>query len=327
MKVLNVNLKYLCIFLLFMSCKMFSQEPQKYIPFRKGKLWGLCDANKFVVVQPQYYSISWYDDSVGGFHADQNGKFGIIDSNAAIIMPFISDKPITRNGENYLVFDGFEYYNYSMKTKMRLDKYIVSDKIFPVNDRGWEHEDPFYVNNSFKEPKLTWDVLDDEDLEMIKPFEDENVYQINFKADFLEIVSKDSHIGIYIPKIKKMFKSTPELVFVGWQLYNGKSYVLTTNSSRLFGLVDENSGEVYPIKYSSIELWSDYGLVMLSKPDQYNPNKLLYETILPNNKVLNGRFEPAMTVWKNGHAFQLYYTNVNGERNYAGEDGTLYFEG
>lgn len=322
MKTLNVNFKCLWIFLLFISCIVFSQE-QKYIPFRRGNLWGLCDANKFITVQPQYYSISWYDESVGGFHAEQNGRFGIIDSNATIIMPFISDKPIHVNGENYLVFDGFDYYNYSIKTKMRLDKYIEPER-YPINDR-WGGADN-HIGEP-KEPKLTWDDLDKEDLRMMKPFEDEENYQINFKADLLEIVSKDSHIGIYIPKIKRMYLSTPDIAYVGWQFYNGKPYILSTNSTNLFGLVDENSNQVYPIKYTSISLLNGSGLVVVSEPDQNDPNNLLYQTIFPNNKVLEDQFFPEGNVWRNGSTFRLYYKMVNGLKNYAGEDGTLYFEG
>lgn len=322
MKTLNVNFKYLGIFLLFISCNVFSQE-QKYIPFRRGNLWGLCEANKFIAVQPQYYSISWYDESVGGFHAEQNGKFGIIDSNATIIMPFISDKPIIVNGENYLVFEGLDYYNYSIKTRMRLDKYIEPER-YPINDRGWGRGTDI---GEPKEIKLTWNDLDDEDLSMIKPFEDEENYQINFKADLLEIVSKDSHVGIYIPKIKKMYLSTPDIAYVGWKFYNGKPYIVSTNSTNLFGLVDENSNQVYPIKYASINLMDGSGLVVVSEPDQNDPNNLLYQTIFPNNKVLEGQFFPQGNVWRNGSTFRLYYKIVNGLRNYAGEDGTPYFEG
>lgn len=324
MKILNVNFKYLWMFLIFISCNVFSQE-QKYIPFRRGNLWGLCDANKFIIIQPQYYSISRYDDSVGGFHAEQNRKFGIIDSNATIIMPFISDRPITVNGDKYLVFDGFDYYNYSMKTRMRQEKYIEPEK-YPIRDQ-WRMNDPFYTSSSYKERKLTWDDLDDEDLEMIKPFEDENNYQINFKASFLEILSEDSHLGIYIPKIKKIYLSTPDIAYIGWQFYNGKPYILSTDSSHLFGLMDENFNQVYPIKYSSIGLMDGYGLVVVSEPDRNNSNNLIYKTIFPNNKVLEGQFFPEGKAWRNGHSFQLYYKMVDGVKNYAGEDGTSYFEG
>nr|WP_315029385.1 hypothetical protein [uncultured Chryseobacterium sp.] len=323
MKILNMNSKYLWIFLVFISCTIFSQE-QKYIPYRKGNLWGLCDANRFIAVQPQYSSISEYDRFVGGFHAEQNGKFGIIDSNAMILMPFISNIPISVNGDKYLVFDGWEYYYYSMKTRVRLDKYIESQRP-PTRDRGWEN-DPLYSKN-VKEPKLHWDDLDDEDLDMIQTF-DNDQYQLNYKLNFIEILQgSDNYIGIYIPKLKKMFLNTPEVAYVGWQYYQGRPYILTTNNSKLFGLTDENSREIYPIKYSTIDLMDPYQLVILSEPDPGNYNNLIFKTILPTNKVLNGRFEPAATILKNGYPFQLYYTMINGQKNYAGEDGTLYFEG
>jgi len=93
------------------------------------------------------------------------------------------------------------------------------------------------------------------------------------------------------------------------------------------GLVDVNSKEIYPNEYNTISLVDVHKLVYLSKVDPNHQNNLIFKTILPNNKVLDGKFEPAMQLWKNGNPFQLYYTIINGEKNYAGEDGTLYFEG
>ncbi|MGE8552350.1 MAG: hypothetical protein ACN6OB_00250 [Chryseobacterium jejuense] len=316
--------KYLWIFLILMSCTIFSQE-QKYIPYRKGNLWGLCDANGFIAVQPQYNSISGYDHSVGGFHAEQNGKFGIIDHNAVILMPFISNIPISVNDDKYLVFDGWDYYYYSVKTRIRLGKYIEPKTSF-VGDRGWGNNNPLYSKH-VKEIKLSWNDLDDEDLGMIQPF-DNDQYELNYKLNFIEILEgSNNYIGIYIPKLKKMFLNTPEIAYVGWQYYQGKPYILTTNNSKLFGLADENSREIYPIQYSTIDLIDTYQLVILSEPDPGDYNNLIFKTILPNNKVLHGRFEPATTILKNGYPFQLYYTMINGQENYAGEDGTLYFEG
>ncbi len=304
------------------SGKVFSQKPQKYVPCRKGREWGLCDANKFKVIQPQYSSISWYDVLVGGFHVEQNSKFGLIDDNSSLIMPFISEERIFVNGDNYVVFDGFDYYNYSMKTKMRLDKYIIPEQ-FPVRDK-WATD--VYFKEDTKHFTMTWSDLDEEDWEMLKPYENQDMYRIDFKANFLDINSQNSHIGIYIPKIKKLYRSTPEIAYVGWQSFNGNPYILTTDSSKLFGLVDEFSKEVYPIKYTSISLWDHYNLVFLSEPDPAHPQNEIFKTILPNNKILNGRFEPYEKIFKNGHLFQLYYTMINGVKNYAGEDGTLYFE-
>lgn len=321
MRFLNIKSKYLLIFLILMSCTIFSQE-QNYIPYRKGKLWGLCDTNKFIVVQPQYSSISSYDDSVGGFHAEQNGQFGIIDRRAVMIMPFISHMPISADGDKYLVFDGWDYYYYSIKTKMRLEKYIKREN-YPIRDRGWEN-DPLYRNDA----KLTLDRndLDDEDLDMLDPYDDDN-YQLNYKSDFIEITKDDTYVGIYIPKLKKIFINTREIAYVGWQFYRGKPYIFTTNDSGLFGLADEHFREIYPIQYKMINLIEASQLVVLSEPDPNNNKNLIFMTILPNNKVLYGKFELAVTLWKNGNPFQIYYTVIDGQKNYAGEDGTLYFEG
>lgn len=92
-------------------------------------------------------------------------------------------------------------------------------------------------------------------------------------------------------------------------------------------LVDEYCRELYPNKYHEITLVDANHLVYLSEPDPNHQNNLIFRTILPNNKVLDGKFEPAEQLWKNGNPFQLYCIMINGKKNYAGEDGTLYFEG
>ncbi|WP_415328442.1 hypothetical protein [Chryseobacterium sp. MMS23-Vi53] len=320
MKIFNVKSRFLWIFLLLITCKIFSQE-QNYIPYRKGKLWGLCDSYKRIVVQPQYYSISSYDGSVGGFHAEKNGKFGIIDQNATQIMPFISEgKPITVSDENYVVFDGFDFYNYSIKTKMRMDR-IVENPPRQIEDMGFSNK-----GGAKDDGKLKRNLLDDEDLQMILPF-DNNSYQINYKVNCLEIVSGKELIGIYVPKLKKIFRDTSGIAYIDIQPYNGKFYILTTDSSGLFGLVDENLHEIYPIKYTSISLMNSTNTVILSEPDPKNPNQVVFKTILPNDKILEGEFYPENKILKDEYPFQLYYKIVEGQKNYAGEDGTLYFEG
>lgn len=317
------NIKSLLwLLLVVMSCKLSSQEIQRYIPFRKGNLWGLCDAGRFVIIQPQYNSISRYDNAAGGFHALRNGKFGIVDHNAALVMPFISEEPIFVNDGFYVVFDGFDYYNYSMQTKMRIGPYVPPES-FEVRDR-WEGSSS--ANDRPGGKVLTWNDLDDVDLQMLKPYEDEELYTVNFTATFLEILSKDSHIGIYIPAIKKLYQSTPEIAYVGWQFYNKKPYILTTGPSNLYGMADEFSNEIYPMKYTSISLLDKDRLIVLSEPDPANDNQEIFKTVLPNSRVLNGHYQPAGTVLKDGHEFSIYETVINGEKNYAGEDGTLYFE-
>ncbi|WP_294263537.1 hypothetical protein [uncultured Chryseobacterium sp.] len=324
MKFYSIKSGIYWMFLLLFPVQIFSQDLDKYIPFRQGNLWGLCDAGKFIVVQPQYQSISWYDPSVGGFHAEQNRKFGIIDYHSGQVMPFISEQPVFAEGTDYIVFDGFGYYRYSRKTRMRLGEYANPEK-FPVRDR-WVEDKGFSGTQTGKVPTLTRDDLSSGDLEMLKPYEDETKYRINFKADYIEILSENAHIGIYILKIGKMYRSTPDIAYVGWQVFSGKPYLLTTDSSGLFGLTDEFSHEIYPVKYASILMMDHHHLILLSEPDPADRENVRFKTILANGVTLNGRFEPFGTVSKNGHAFQLYYTMINGVRNYAGEDGTLYFK-
>ena len=66
----------------------FSQE-QALIPYRKGKLWGLANENKEIVLEPQFDSIGFLSEGLAA--AKKDGKWGYINAKGTVKFPFIYD--------------------------------------------------------------------------------------------------------------------------------------------------------------------------------------------------------------------------------------------
>ena len=77
--------------LLIVSSSLYAQQydlEATYIPYRKGKLWGLADTSGNIVVEPQYDMINkglWM--KFGMFSVFKNQKWGMINSDGKIIIP------------------------------------------------------------------------------------------------------------------------------------------------------------------------------------------------------------------------------------------------
>ena len=59
------------------------------IPYRKGNLWGLCDTNAKIIVEPQYSKILYFNRSTnfptGGYYVHQNRRVGMLVDNKLMV--------------------------------------------------------------------------------------------------------------------------------------------------------------------------------------------------------------------------------------------------
>jgi hypothetical protein len=84
--------------LLIVSSSLYAQQydlKDTYIPYRKGKLWGLADTAGNIVVEPKYDTIeylnriydNWNPNHESLFIATKDGKRGVITPNGVIVPP------------------------------------------------------------------------------------------------------------------------------------------------------------------------------------------------------------------------------------------------
>lgn len=93
------------VFLLIFQT-LFSQEI--YIPYRDGKLWGICNENGEIIIKPQYDKVEFdngYDAKSSTIYTFNKDKKGLI-VNGKIIANSIYDRIYTKNNIVVLIQDG-----------------------------------------------------------------------------------------------------------------------------------------------------------------------------------------------------------------------------
>lgn len=105
--------KLIAILFLFISLPIDAQLPE-LIPYRKGKLWGFCDSNKNIIVEPQYDSAFQHNPEYKTAGVVLNKKSGYLDSNfrfkradycKVLTIPFAEN--VIKVGNKYGVADSF----------------------------------------------------------------------------------------------------------------------------------------------------------------------------------------------------------------------------
>ena len=90
--------RILIFLLLIVSSSLYAQQydlEATYIPYRKGKLWGLADTSGNIVVEPQYDKVFYYNhiyrngsaNSESYFGIQKDKKVGLMTPNEVIVSP------------------------------------------------------------------------------------------------------------------------------------------------------------------------------------------------------------------------------------------------
>lgn len=73
----------------FLQGNVFGQQQSILIPFEKAKKWGYVNVNNVTKIEPQYQAALLFTNNRG--IVAKNEKYGVIDSNNKIIIPFLHD--------------------------------------------------------------------------------------------------------------------------------------------------------------------------------------------------------------------------------------------
>ena len=96
-------------FLFYLQLSIYAQEKAKYIPYRKGKLWGLADTTGRIVLEPAYDEIDFTTSSLSReqlCYVKKQNKWGVITSKGKPILNIQFSKVIydTRMKSGYSFF-------------------------------------------------------------------------------------------------------------------------------------------------------------------------------------------------------------------------------
>lgn len=80
---------FFLVLVVFLQGNIFGQKQSILIPFEKAKLWGYVNVNNITQIDPQYQAALLFTNNMG--IVVKNEKYGVIDSNNKIIIPFVHD--------------------------------------------------------------------------------------------------------------------------------------------------------------------------------------------------------------------------------------------
>lgn len=95
--IFNIVSKTIFIFLIFSSLISYSQNiDYSLIPYRKGDKWGFANANRSIIITPQYNDVRWFTEGIAAVKV--GAKWGYINSTGKMLIPakFTVAKPFRK---------------------------------------------------------------------------------------------------------------------------------------------------------------------------------------------------------------------------------------
>jgi len=344
------------IIVLLLSASLYAQDSlpaSEYIPYRKGKKWGLCDVGKNILVQPQYDEIDWYSDELKGFPVVLNDRHGLIDvHNKWIVKPvsisgiWMKDgKPIIRDA-----VDGTDYfYDVALARKGKAVPHV------PQPDGG-----VFVAATSPLEPpykRISFDSIDKiilhDYLQNTKiPYYKASEYTMSAVDDAIIIykakvttdengsttIGSEKH-ALYLKYKKQLLLNSTDTTYMSAVWYD-KGYLIAYKYKDMCGLIDDQGNEILPATYSSIWFSADqlvrytssYTEEITGKPGEASTIRTTeqYNTLIlrTNTKVEGLYLYQKDYLHRNNKPFMIYSCGKDSSYAtlYVGEDGTRYFD-
>lgn len=245
------------------SSKLESQEKVQY---------GLIDKELNAVIPMQYDRL---ENNGGGFTAQLDGKYGLLDSSGAIRWPFEYDGLVVNSASN-LVF-------VKEQGKWGIKDLEGKQMVEPMLEHPWlSKESPLpiqrkgkygYLNYLGKEiVPCEYDYAENFKEQMAIVGNDQLYGVINLKNELLVPINYDTIVrsafdenfvvakrkkkeetlqwGVFTPKGESLLPMVYDTI---WWEYENKTYVLGRQGQ--FGLVDKRGKELLPIQYEELSVW------------------------------------------------------------------------
>lgn len=82
------NMRFLLLIILFSVHSIFSQNYPLLIPYKKGKLWGYCDSNRVVKIEPKFIAASFFDNYERALVKLSKDELGFIDNKGSVLTKY-----------------------------------------------------------------------------------------------------------------------------------------------------------------------------------------------------------------------------------------------
>ena len=303
---------------------------QNLIPFNNGGKYGLCDIEGKLLLDAKYDETRFFSTKTNGYAVQENGKYGLMDKDLKLVIPFLSINPISESKDGYLVYISdkeVQYYskNYQLTQKKTLENRtgnhgpLESVKDDDFSD-SYSNEIVLALFNKKYPGKGKINVVS----------ADNTYYELCSKTE-----SNCKPLGIFLPRtsVFLMNNEKDEYKNVTWNSTISKYIILVKNGSEQY-VIDQDKKVIFPSKeYDRLYIQKNY--IGYKAKNSSSKKSVTHYYIISSGTTIENKFSSfdlAKTLMIDGRKFEVFRATINDYKNhrsdhvYIGENGKSYFK-
>ncbi|MCJ8154757.1 WG repeat-containing protein [Chryseobacterium sp. SSA4.19] len=309
----------------------FSLTAQNLVPYNDKGKYGLCDINGKILLEPIYSDTDFFSVKTNGYSVKKEGKYGLLNKDLKVVIPFISINPVIGTDDGYIVYfseNELHYYskNYQLLKKRMLEK--TSDSYGPVTtDYAADKRDHF---------------TNEKVLELFKKkYPRKGKYHVvSANNTYYRICSENDKgkctaLAVFLPKASVFLISDEQKEYhnVTWNPGTSMYYILVKSGTKEY-VIDQNEKTVFPAKeYDRLYIFKNY--IGYKDKNSSSKKSVTHYFIISSGVIIENKFssfDPVKSLTVEGKNFDIFKATINNydlhqsQDVYIGENGKQYFK-
>ncbi|MBV6881448.1 WG repeat-containing protein [Epilithonimonas ginsengisoli] len=303
---------------------------QNLIPFNDGGKYGLCDIEGKLLLEPKYDETRFFSAKTNGYAVQENGKYGLMDKDLKLVIPFLSINPISESKDGYLVYISDKEVQYYSKNYQLTQKKNLESRTGTYGPLETIKDEDF--SDSYSNEKV---------LALFnKKYPNKGkINVVSANNTYYELCSKTegdcNPLGVFLPRISVFLMNNEKDVYknVTWNPTISKYIILVKNGSEEY-VIDQDKKVIFPSKeYDRLYIQKNY--IGYKDKNSSSKKSVTHYYIISSGTTIENKFSafnPAKTLTIDGRKFEIFRATINDYKThrsdnvYIGENGKSYFK-
>lgn len=303
---------------------------QNLIPFNDSGKYGLCDIEGKLLLEPKYDETRFFSAKTNGYAVQENGKYGLMDKDLKLVIPFLSINPISESKDGYLVYISDKEVQYYSKNYQLTQKKNLESRTGTYGPLETIKDEDF--SDSYSNEKV---------LALFnKKYPNKGkINVISANNTYYELCSKTegdcNPLGVFLPRISVFLMNNEKDVYknVTWNPTISKYIILVKNGSEEY-VIDQDKKVIFPSKeYDRLYIQKNY--IGYKDKNSSSKKSVTHYYIISSGATIENKFSafnPAKTLTIDGRKFEIFRATINNYKThrsdnvYIGENGKSYFK-
>lgn len=319
------------LFTCFIILSGIASKAQNLIPFNDNGRYGLCDTEGKILLEPVYSDTYFFSSKINGYSVKKDGKYGLLNKDLKVVIPFISLEPISKTADGYVIFFSEKELHYYSKDYRFLKKRTVEN--MPDSYGSVMVDYTSGNSDNYTNEKV---------LELFKKKyskkEEYNVVSVN--STYYSICSQNgsgkcSPLAVFLPKSSAFLINDGEKEYtnVTWDPGSSKYYIIVKSAAKEY-VIDQDQKTVFPAKeYERLYVLKNY--IGFKEKNSSSKKSVTHYFILNSGVTIENKFssfDPVKSLSVKGKNFDVFKATINNydshksQNVFIGENGKQYFK-